>query len=1101
MELPPPVTTTAKAWLSELLFNRAMFKGPNGKPLYSYQVTESEYQSLIELLNSYFKRGLPPNCSEYLAACFCLLVSEQYRRDYNCIWSWSGPEALLGTSLTAQQHASLTYSGLTYWKRPVRVRESGRDWLGSLFTEGGLPWPLVQSESHGFGRAVRRGIKHFYRTEGNRRTTADLMADFEEELPSAFRNLETRRLLAGIVDQLMYLVEHFPLKDQEDPANYLDTHASGWRDAFPVPLDKSNARTLLNDWLRDADQKHQERKEALEKTRAFTCEHFLQGTLPQWSIHSEMLLPNEETFPIDQAMLSSTRLEIAYYEGDRLLARGAAVYGQLTADGIKVRFPKTQVTVERCKLDEPLSLRLLDSGRTVHCLFFDGSALDYRDTPLVYELRSERWQLVAMSSGWVASGLARLRIPQGFFITSAGIAPETLALDTENGHWVEAVSDLSLSNGIDCYQIELNQARSDDCKPILSGAFALNESSPSITFLGWPNLELPEGYPYSRDELLEFVNGELLDRQRKNYYGFVSYTLRHKSGKTLLQRRFGVLPKEFSLSLMPAQGQIPARLLLKDTCQLDLHVISDALVVEQSEHALLIRHQGEHPPSSFMLEVSMGMPPIRLHLPYPYQGARLFDPNGHPSRIHELNQDELSGYRIVLTSGYPQGQIFYMGMELICNTYPHPKCTFSIPVGATPVMLSLFSYLSDMQNMLGAVDEQDAYIRLSVETEQPLLKLDIRRYGGQIHWEGKHAFCIRNSSNTAILDGAQAEAMLLSDPKRMPLVLAEKTSETVGTGSFEIPEKMQSNGPWLIYPGAQSSVCFRPGLFINPANSLGSEFEANSLHRAAELFHPLYYPDVIEQQIAAMATDFNHSGWQYLADLKQNYRHLPLSSFETWKALSRNQAALSFAVFRLEMNESFCVRIHDELAVIWEAIPLPLWVQAYRQFLESMHLTGLPEVLINNLILNRASVLRCVVSGFDHLGDYLSTGNRCSLKKLPVGQILPVWYQGLRHLHESNRSWPTLLGSELSRWIEQQQIPLQLKNLSLVSFTDAVAYLPIFMAFVTAGRAQITDLPVTPAYLKFAIRLVSDFDRQGWFIPVHALMVSYLLALDLDDEA
>ena len=94
-----------------------------------------------------------------------------------------------------------------------------------------------------------------------------------------------------------------------------------------------------------------------------------------------------------------------------------------------------------------------------------------------------------------------------------------------------------------------------------------------------------------------------------------------------------------------------------------------------------------------------------------------------------------------------------------------------------------------------------------------------------------------------------------------------------------------------------------------------------------------------------------------------------------------------------------------------------------------------------------------------------------------------------------------MLGSELSRWIEQQQIPLKLKNLSLVSFTDAVAYLPIFMAFVTAGRAQITDLPVTPAYLKFAIRLVSDFDRQGWFIPVHALMVSYLLALDLDDEA
>ncbi|MGA6403360.1 hypothetical protein [Pseudomonas aeruginosa] len=74
-----------------------------------------------------------------------------------------------------------------------------------------------------------------------------------------------------------------------------------------------------------------------------------------------------------------------------------------------------------------------------------------------------------------------------------------------------------------------------------------------------------------------------------------------------------------------------------------------------------------------------------------------------------------------------------------------------------------------------------------------------------------------------------------------------------------------------------------------------------------------------------------------------------------------------------------------------------------------------------------------------------------------------------------------------------------MKALSLVEFTDAVAYLPIFMAFVTAGKARITDLPATPAYLKFAIRLVSDFDRQGWFVPVHALMVSYLLASQ--DEA
>lgn len=393
----------------------------------------------------------------------------------------------------------------------------------------------------------------------------------------------------------MYLVEHYPLKDQPDPASYLNQQAPGWTDAFPIPLDENNARSLLNDWLRDADQKYRERKETREKVQAFTCEHFLYGALPQWSIRTDLTLPFETTFVIDQTTLGSTRLELAYYEGDLLLARGAAIYSQLTVEGIKVRFANPQVTVERRTLDEPLSLRLLDNGRMVYCQFFDGSALDYRETPLVFENRSERWQLVATSSCSVASGLARLRIPQDFCITSEGAAPDALAQDAEHGRWVEIYSGLSLTKGADHYQIELNQVGSDDRKPTLTGVFALYESAPSLVFLDWPRLELPEDYPHPQEELLEFVNGELLDRQRNSSYGFARYTLRHRSGKTLLQRRFGVLPREFSLSLFPEQGQQPARLLPKGTHQLDLQVVSNSLAVEQSAHALHLHHKGNPP--------------------------------------------------------------------------------------------------------------------------------------------------------------------------------------------------------------------------------------------------------------------------------------------------------------------------------------------------------------------------------------------------------------------------------------------------------------------------------------------------------------------------
>lgn len=95
---------TEKSWLIEFLFCREIFKGPDGRPLYKYQVTEPEYQILNNMLCSSFGFRLD-TANPHFAACFCLFVSEQYRRDYNGIWSWAGAEEALGVSLNQLQHA------------------------------------------------------------------------------------------------------------------------------------------------------------------------------------------------------------------------------------------------------------------------------------------------------------------------------------------------------------------------------------------------------------------------------------------------------------------------------------------------------------------------------------------------------------------------------------------------------------------------------------------------------------------------------------------------------------------------------------------------------------------------------------------------------------------------------------------------------------------------------------------------------------------------------------------------------------------------------------------------------------------------------------
>ncbi|MCT8165479.1 MULTISPECIES: STY4851/ECs_5259 family protein [unclassified Pseudomonas] len=1096
-----PAINPFKAWLNELLLNRELFKGPNGRPLYSYQLSESEYASLRDLLKLHLRRSDNPAHLQHLSACFCLFVSEQYRRNYNRSWSWAGAEAELGVLLSPADHATLTQKGLDYWLRPVRRRENGRDWLGTLFAEGGLPWPLVQDDKHGFGRAVKRGIKHFFRTEGNRRTTSDLMADFEEDLPLAFRTLETRQLLAGIVDQLMYLVEHYPLKDQQDPASYLDKVAPYWSGEFPIPLDETNARRLINDWLRDAGQKRQERKEVLERAREFTCEHVLQGVLPAWAIRTELILPQHATFKIDLTQLSSTRLDIAYYEGEHILARGGAVYGQLSGDNLQVRFSNTQVTLERRHVSEPVTLRLLDNGRVVHRFKFEDSALDFQYSPLVFERRVERWQLAGTSSCSLSGNKALIRLPSGFELNAELEAPTNIGLDRDAGHWVEVTADISLHYKDDVYRIELNQAQEEALKPALIGNQAQYDSNPSTIFLGWPSLDLPEGFTYGRDELVEFGNGLPLDALRRSgFHGLVRYSLRSKSGKTLLQRRFAVLPREFSLGLSPGiQGQ-PARITLKSAQQLDCRIVSDSLKCQRlsdvQEKVFFLQHDSQKPPASFVLELGTGgsQQPMQVRLPYPYQGARLLDTDLQPTSSRELSLSELLGHRVALASGQPQGQSFFLVLELVSESALRPQRVYEVRVGQDPVQLSLYSYQNDILQMLGAVDEQDAFIKLHVETEQRLLSLNIRRYNGRLAWQGRDIFAICDIGSSNVLDAARVEAMLMSDPKQAPLVLAERTSQDVGTGLFEIPNALQRRGPWLIYPAQDSSIQFRPALYVSNTQDIDMAGEVCSLHRATEVFHPEHNPEVINQQIAAMAEDFGHSGWQYLADLKQYFAHLPLSSFESWKALSHHPRAMALAVLRLEMDEAFCNRVRDELAVIWEATSLRLWAEVYQYFLRSLHDLGLPQVLIRNLEENRASVLRAVVSGFDHVDDYLHTGKCASLTKVPPEAALPIWCGQLRQVHGSNRRWPTELSSELGTWISRQELPAQLKTLSAVGYANAVIYLPIFMAFVTAEKARLNDLGVPLPYLKFAVRLLADFDRQNWFNPAHALMVSYLLA-------
>jgi hypothetical protein len=57
----------------------------------------------------------------------------------------------------------------------------------------------------------------------------------------------------------------------------------------------------------------------------------------------------------------------------------------------------------------------------------------------------------------------------------------------------------------------------------------------------------------------------------------------------------------------------------------------------------------------------------------------------------------------------------------------------------------------------------------------------------------------------------------------------------------------------------------------------------------------------------------------------------------------------------------------------------------------------------------------------------------------------------------------------------------------------SVVYMPVFAACLTAGLTSLYELETDDAALRFGFRVLSDFDRYGWYEPVYSATLSGLL--------
>lgn len=380
------------SWLSNFVNLRGL-RQPDGRPLYEYHATNAEYNQLTQLLCA-VGQSQSNICNRDFAACFVLFCSEWYRRDYErqCGWTWDPIYKKIGISFTATELGTIVPKGMEdYWLRPIRFYESERrNFLGTLFSEGGLPFRLLKESDSRFLAVFSRILGQYEQAKQSGFSALSLARAVIEKsaLPTVFSEDTSVELISHMADNLNSLVLTHNLTNHKEPVQQLDKVHPTWRSEFPIPLDDETGTHFLNGLLCAASV---EVKPRLQKNKSTRCQFYWSEKHPD-ELRVIVSLPDEVSFPVTSEP-STTRFELAIYEdGEEVSGLGPA-YASLENRQATVRLRKSEVRFVRQNPSAGLSLVARAGGMIVGSIKLDDSEIAIGEVPLTFIVDADQWLL------------------------------------------------------------------------------------------------------------------------------------------------------------------------------------------------------------------------------------------------------------------------------------------------------------------------------------------------------------------------------------------------------------------------------------------------------------------------------------------------------------------------------------------------------------------------------------------------------------------------------------------------------------------------------------------------------------------------------------
>lgn len=539
-------------WLAKFLTRRGL-KQPDHRPLYEYHATSEEYDELKRLLRSI---GVPDGykSDKGYAACFTLFCSEWYRRDYEREygWAWEPIYKTIGISASSSEMGKIIPKGLDgYWGRPVRFYDTERrNFLGSLFSEGGLPFRLLKESNSRFQSMFSLILNQYDQAKSSNISTFALVhaAVEKSSLPVVFKEDTSVELISRMAEQLVSLVQIYDLSNHTEPVKELERVHPKWRDSFPVPLDDDTGTSFLNGLLRTAST---ESKPRLQKNKTTLCQFLWSENHPE-AVQALISLPEELSFSIDIEP-STTRFELAIYEDGNEIASLGPAYATLGNSQAKIKVRKREIKFYRRNPTVSLFIVARAGGMFVGSNLLEGSEVAVGDVPLVFVSDKNEWLLQGQASCSVRGSHVLIVLPKDGCLASEHE-------DCDSGFSALGCRALTIKGrqdiiieGDETYRIKTGRDQIIHAGFSFQGKRLNWTSYPDELFLGVPGIT-QHSENLSTHHYKRFFNGTFIDNcdvQEKMGAQFIS--VRNENNETLLRKKIGILPNDFSLEIKNGQ--------------------------------------------------------------------------------------------------------------------------------------------------------------------------------------------------------------------------------------------------------------------------------------------------------------------------------------------------------------------------------------------------------------------------------------------------------------------------------------------------------------------------------------------------------------------